>query len=124
MQVEINSQDNIKSLSGKKNKKNNFVPDYYMELKDIRTRLYEAVINYFDENCLFWLDKYSIRSIFNIAISSDETRNYHFRFLPCFTYVNENNVNGVIYFDDKKNEVEASTSFFCYLNSFGANSVR
>lgn len=105
--IEINSKNNIKELN-KKNRSNKklFVPNYYLELKDIKTRLYEAMLNYFDENCLFWLDKYSIRSIFNIAISSDETKNYQFRFLPCFSYINEEGVSGVIYFDDKKNEIE------------------
>lgn len=105
--IEINSKNNIKELNNKPKKNNKFiVPNYYFELKDIKTRLYEAMLNYFDENCLFWLDKYSIRAIFNIAISSDETKNYQVRFVPCFNYINEQGASGVIYFDDKKNEIE------------------
>lgn len=106
--IEIDPKDNIKNFVGSKNKKNNksIVPEYYIDLKDIRIKLYEAVLDYFDENSLFWLDKYSIRSIFNVAISSDETKNYHFRIVPCFSYTNENGISGVIYYDDKKNEIE------------------
>ena len=107
--VEFESKNNIKQneqTKPSKRKKIIDLPNYYLDLKDIRTRLYESLINYFDENTLFWLDKYSIRIITNVAISDEETKNYQYRIIPCFSYVNENGIKGIIYYDNNRNEIE------------------
>ena len=107
--VEFESKNNIKPADvSKKSKRRKYIdlPDYYIDIKDIRTRLYEALINYFDSNTLFWLDKYSVRVITNVAISDEETKNYQYRIIPCFSYVNSNGIKGIIYYDNNKNEIE------------------
>ena len=106
--VEFDCPENIKKDVGftKKKEQKKLLKDYYLDLKDIRLKLYEELINYFNSDTMFWLDKYSIRTISNVKESDDSIKNYQFRIIPCFTYVNENNIKGIIYYDNSRTQIE------------------
>lgn len=104
--VEINQPKNVKAIPNKKFKaKDSKVKDLHLTLEEIKNGLFNNFVMCFDETTLLWQDKYSINLSIN-EIVDDEKVNYLVRIIPCFTYVNENNVKGVIYYDNSLNHIE------------------
>ena len=104
--IEINQPKNIKAIANKKFKcKDNKVKDLHLTLQEIKDGLFNNFVMCFDENTLLWQDKYSINMSIN-EIIDEEKVNYLVRIIPCFTYVNENKVSGVIYYDNLLHNIE------------------
>lgn len=104
--IEIDQEKNFKSITSKNFKaKDDKIKDLHLTLKEIKEGLFNNFLICFDENTLLWQDKYSI----NLSVNEDidgEKVNYLLRIIPCFKYVNENNVSGVIYYDNTLTNVE------------------
>lgn len=104
--IEINQQKNIKAISTKKFRaKDDKVKDLHLTLEEIKNGLFENFVQMFDENTLLWQEQYSINMSVN-EIFEGEKVNYLIRIIPCFTYINENKVSGVIYYDNSLSKIE------------------
>jgi len=114
--VELKSERNIKSneirkenfLSKlfKKNNKDKIVPpDLFLELKEIKNNLFDLFINSFDENNLIWKYKYGLKVACNV-IQENHSFNYYYNIIPCISYVNNKNENGIMYYNDDKYDIE------------------
>jgi len=102
--LEINQPQNIKNWTKKKNR--HTYPDLYFTLNSLRDNLYDFFINHFDENTLIWKDQHAINFSINIYDEENEdARNINFRTIPCITYKNENNENGIMYFNEKSRDL-------------------
>lgn len=95
--LEINQIMNIKPST-----KNKLIEDRYLTLKQIKNDLTELSISSFDSNTLIWQEKYSINYAINVIDEEEKKFTHYFKIIPCFTYVNENNVSGVIYYTNDK----------------------
>ncbi len=109
--VEINQPDNIKPVINltdkkKKNSKSNLVPDLFLTLADIKKALFETSIANMYDNTLIWQDKYSINYAINDYDENDYKTTYYFKVIPCISYKNKDNINGVLYYNDDKSLVE------------------
>lgn len=114
--IELKSQKNIKTNEIKKEKllnklfknKNNdniIPPDLFLELKEIKNNLFELFINSFDENNLIWKYKYGLKVACNV-IHESQTFNYYYNIIPCVTYTNKNNEQGIMFYNDDKYDIE------------------
>lgn len=104
--VEINQPKNIKAIQNKKFKhKDKKIKDLHLTLEEIKNGLFEHFVLAFEDNTLLWQEEYSINLSVNEYID-DLKVNYLIRIIPCFTYVNENNVSGVIYYNNNLNKIE------------------
>ena len=106
--VEINQPKNIKELSIEKKNNKNKTPELYLTLKEFKNAIRDLSVARFDNNTLVWEDKYSINFAINIYDHENPElkTTYYFRVVPCLTYKNENNSNGVIYYNENKSLVE------------------
>ena len=106
--VEINQPANIKAITDKKFErkvKDDKIKDLHLTLKEIKEGLINEFVQVFDSNTTLWLEKYSINISYNEEID-EKMVNYMLKVIPCFTYKNENDVEGVIYYNDELNAVE------------------
>ncbi len=104
--IEINQPNNVKEVQSKKIiKKDEKLKDLHLTLKDIKDGLFNELLTCFDSNTLLWQEDYSINLSIN-EIVDDVKTNYLVRVIPCFTYKNENNVSGVIYYNNDMNKIE------------------
>lgn len=95
--LEINQPDNIKNWVKKKNR--HTYPELYFSLNSIRDGLFDFFVDYFDSNTLIWKDNYYINFSINMY-NEDDVKNVNFRIVPCITYTNENNEQGIMYFNE------------------------
>ncbi len=95
--LEINQVMNIKP-----SEKSKLIEDRYLTLKQIKNDIFELSVSTFDSNTLIWQEKYSINYAINVFDEEDNKFTHYFKIIPCFTYVNENNISGVIYYTNDK----------------------
>ena len=55
---------------------------------------------------MIWQDKYSINFAINVFNENNEKFTHYFNLIPCFTYTNENNISGIIYYSNDKSLIE------------------
>lgn len=104
MYLEINQPENIKKWTKKKNR--HTYPELYTNLNTLRDNLFDFFLKKFDDNTLIWQDKYGVNFSINIYDEEDmSARNINFRLIPCITYTNEKNKNGIMYFNEKERDV-------------------
>ena len=104
--IEIDQQKNIKAIQNRKFKhKDSKLKDLHLTLEEIKNGLFENYVTCFEDNTLLWQEEYSINLSVN-EIIDDEKINYLIKIIPCFKYVNENNVSGVIYYNNNLNKIE------------------
>lgn len=99
--IEINQLSNIKKFNEKA-----IVQERYLTLKKIKDDLETISIESFDPNTLIWQDKYSINYAINIYDENQNKTTHYFRIIPCFTYLNEENISGIMYHSNDKVLVE------------------
>ncbi len=106
--VEINQPNNIKQNVGnfQNKKKQNIFPELYLTLKEIKEALFETSVVNFDSNVLMWIDKFGVNYAINDYDKDDYKTTYYFRVIPCITYKNKNNVNGIMYCNDTQSLIE------------------
>lgn len=107
--VEINQPRNVKTAGTVINKKpkkikDNKVPDMHLPLKDIKDGLYEALINRLGENSMLWKEPFCIR-ISTVEYYNGERINLWLKVTPCFKYVNDRGVEGVIYYPKNMSDI-------------------
>ncbi len=103
--IEINQPNNYKPVISAKNKskaskQENIVPELYLTLKEIKSALFETSVANMYDNVLIWQDKLSVNYAINEYDENNNKITYYFKVIPCLTYKNENNINGVLYYDD------------------------
>lgn len=104
--VEINQPQNVKEAQNKRFiKKDPNIKDLHLSLQNIKDGIFQELLNCFDSNTLLWQEQYSINLSINERVDGKKI-NYLFRVIPCFTYKNENNINGVVYYNNDLNKVE------------------
>ncbi|MBQ2864650.1 MAG: hypothetical protein IJE91_04215 [Clostridia bacterium] len=104
--IEINQPRNVKEIQNKKfAKKDKNVKDLHLTLEEIKNGLFEQCVLNFDNSTLIWQEQYSINLSVNEVVDTQKV-NYLIRIIPCFTYVNENKVSGVIYYNNDLNKIE------------------
>ena len=104
--VEINQPRNVKEIQDKKfTKKDKNIKDLHLTLAEIKNGLFEQCVLNFDNSTLIWQEQYSINLSVNEVVDYQKV-NYLIRIIPCFTYVNENNASGVIYYNNDLNRIE------------------
>lgn len=98
--LEINQPDNIKKWIQKKNK--HTYPELYYPFKNLKSDLFEFCLNQFDSNTYISIDKFGLNFSINIFNDEEEenVENYNFKVIPCIIYKNENDVEGVMYFNE------------------------
>lgn len=129
MYVIIDNDENIKQQFNRdENKLSIKAPDLFLKLDDIKKGILKELVNKFDSNSTFYLDKYSIVIKHVLSISPDETCDYFFRIIPAITYINEDNVKGVMYYNSHLKEIkidypELSISNFVIKNALTYNAL-
>lgn len=106
--IEINQEKNIKTIQNpkfRKKVKDDKIKELHLTLEEIKNGLFENYILSFDNNTVLWQEKYSINLSVN-EIVDEQKVNYLIRVIPCFKYVNENNIEGVIYYDNSMTKIE------------------
>lgn len=119
--VEINQPDNISKIinnsTQKSNSKNKIVaPDLHFSLSAMREELYNASIKRFNKDTLIWNEKYSVNYAHNIQSDDGTINTYYFKVIPCITYKNLNNVNGIMYYNENKSLIEIEYPKLSVLN--------
>lgn len=105
--IEINQPKNVKEISIEKKKYNVNTPELYFSLEEIKKSIKQSSVLNFDNNTLIWEDKFSINFAINVLNEESESKlTFYFRVIPCLTYKNNNNVNGIIYYNDNKSLIE------------------
>lgn len=121
--IEINQPKNIKSIQTEKFKrkvKDEKIKDLHLTLEEIKNGLFEHYVTCFDNNTLLWQEKYSINLSVNEVINNQKV-NYLIRIIPCFTYVNEKGVSGVIYYDNSLYNIEIEYPLVSIQNFYNKN---
>lgn len=121
--IEINQPKNIKSIQTEKFKrkvKDEKIKDLHLTLEEIKNGLFEHYVTCFDNNTLLWQEKYSINLSVNEVIDNQKV-NYLIRIIPCFTYVNEKGVSGVIYYDNSLYNIEIEYPLVSIQNFYNKN---
>ena len=121
--IEINQPKNIKSIQTEKFKrkvKDEKIKDLHLTLEEIKNGLFEHYVTCFDNNTLLWQEKYSINLSVNEVIDNQKV-NYLIRIIPCFTYVNEKCVSGVIYYDNSLYNIEIEYPLVSIQNFYNKN---
>lgn len=121
--IEINQPKNIKSIQTEKFKrkvKDEKIKDLHLTLEEIKNGLFEHYVTCFDNNTLLWQEKYSINFSVNEVINNQKV-NYLIRIIPCFTYVNEKGVSGVIYYDNSLYNIEIEYPLVSIQNFYNKN---
>lgn len=121
--IEINQPKNIKSIQTEKFKrkvKDEKIKDLHLTLEEIKNGLFEHYVTCFDNNTLLWQEKYSINLSVNEVIDNQKV-NYLIRIIPCFTYVNEKGVSGVIYYDNSLYNIEIEYPLVSIKNFYNKN---
>ncbi len=121
--IEINQTKNIKSIQTEKFKrkvKDEKIKDLHLTLEEIKNGLFEHYVTCFDNNTLLWQEKYSINLSVNEVIDNQKV-NYLIRIIPCFTYVNEKGVSGVIYYDNSLYNIEIEYPLVSIQNFYNKN---
>jgi len=107
--IEIDQSKNIKTPSEVINKKpkkvkNSIVPDMHLTLKEIKNGLYTSLINTFGENTMLWKESFSIR-VSSIEYYNGEKYDLWFKVTPCFKYVNDKGIAGVMYYPKNMSDI-------------------
>lgn len=121
--IEINQPKNIKSIQTEKFKrkvKDEKIKDLHLTLEEIKNGLFEHYVTCFDNNTLLWQEKYSINLSVNEVIDNQKV-NYLIRIIPCFTYINEKGVSGVIYYDNNLYNIEIEYPLVSIQNFYNKN---
>lgn len=121
--IEINQPKNIKSIQTEKFKrkvKDEKIKDLHLTLEEIKNGLFEHYVTCFDNNTLLWQEKYSINLSVNEVIDNQKV-NYLIRIIPCFTYVNEKGISGVIYYDNSLYNIEIEYPLVSIQNFYNKN---
>lgn len=121
--IEINQPKNITSIQTEKFKrkvKDEKIKDLHLTLEEIKNGLFEHYVTCFDNNTLLWQEKYSINLSVNEVIDNQKV-NYLIRIIPCFTYVNEKGVSGVIYYDNSLYNIEIEYPLVSIQNFYNKN---
>lgn len=121
--IEINQPKNIKSIQTEKFKrkvKDEKIKDLHLTLEEIKNGLFEHYVTCFDNNTLLWQEKYSINLSVNEVIDNQKV-NYLIRIIPCFTYINEKGVSGVIYYDNSLYNIEIEYPLVSIQNFYNKN---
>ncbi len=107
--VEINQPQNFKL--GKNHQPYTFnhdnlkVPNLYLPLKTIKDNLFDLMVNSFDSSYTIWKSKYAVE-LSTYAADEEGNRTYYtFKIIPCITYYNQNQIGGVMYYNDYNAEI-------------------
>ncbi len=107
--VEINQPANYKVKDSKFKfhffKNDDILPDLYLTLHEIKKGIFNSLINNLTEEFVLYEKKQSIFIDFNREVSDNVIQTYYFEVIPCITFVNRNNVNGVMYYTDNFKEI-------------------
>ena len=110
MFLEIDQPNNYRPVLYKKRKKKKTgyqVPELYLPLKDIRQGIFDTCVQHFNSSQIIWMDKFSIYVKATIFYEKDDLQHdYYFRIVPSFTYYNENNVRGIVYYSGNDVQIE------------------
>ncbi len=101
--LEINQPQNIKKWV-KKEKRHTY-PELYYSLKSLKSDLFDFCLTQFDSNTLMWVDKFGVNFSINIYDENDNVTNYNFAVVPCITYENENDIEGIMYFNEDSKDL-------------------
>lgn len=103
----LNYRTDLKSKKSKKDKIKS--PELYLKLSEIKEGLYQTFLKHFDSSNIVWKDKYGICQKAFILDDDGNQHNFYFRLIPCLTYYNKNNVQGVMYYSNGDIEIEYPT---------------
>lgn len=110
--VEISQPKNIKADSdavqkNKKQSKKMKLPELHYSLDKFKKEMIEYLVQYFDSNTTLWITKYDIS--INHSEDIDNTgvySSYKLHIIPCMSYTKDKKVTGVIYANERGEEVE------------------
>lgn len=107
----INQPLNYKIDTKKKKKHTDKIqiPDLYIKLSDIKDGLYQTFLTHYDSSNIVWQDKYGICQKAIIPNEDGSSIGYYFKLIPCLTYYNKNNIQGVMYYSNGDIEIEYPT---------------
>lgn len=107
----INQPFNYKIDNKKKRSKSDKIqiPDLYIKLSDIKEGLFQSILKHYDSSNIVWQDKYGICQKALVSDGNGNNVSYYFRLIPCLTYYNKNNVQGVMYYSNGDIEIEYPT---------------
>lgn len=100
----LNYKLDLKSRKIKNNKIK--TPELYLKLSEIKDGLFQTFLKHFDNSNLVWQDKYGICQKATILDENNQPNSYYFRLIPCLSYYNKNNVQGVMYYNNGDIEIE------------------
>ena len=111
--LEINQPNNYK-IDTKKKKPNPKkkaddrvkAPNLYLTLKYIKDTLMDELLLHYDNNTLFWQDRYSVRMKMVAMFDEDKADTFYLRLIPCLSYTNKNKEHGVLYYNNDNKLVE------------------
>ena len=112
--LEINQPNNYKLVDNKKkklfkSKKNDDkvkAPDLYLTLKYIKDAIMEELLLHYDNNTLFWQDRYSVRLKMVAMFDESKADTFYLRLIPCLSYTNKNKQHGVMFYNNENKLVE------------------
>jgi len=121
--IDINQPNNYKydtkkskKINSSKKRKSYEIPNLFLSLSDIKKGIYENCIKHFDNNNIIWMDKYSICIKSTVLWDNNIKINYYFKITPAFTYYNDNNVRGIVYYNNNDIQIEYPESFYKNFN--------
>jgi len=103
----INQPNNIKlnKITNKKSKKIT-VPEMYFSLDKVRDELFDQLTQLLDSNNLIWKTNYSVSVKSTVYDKVFGINNYYFNIIPCITYYDKNNIEGVMYYYNNGTQIE------------------
>lgn len=113
--LEINQPNNYKLEGVKKKKKllpflkdDNRVkaPNLYLTLQYIKDALMDELLLHYDNNTLFWQDRYSVRMKMVAMFEETKADTFYLRLIPCLSYTNTDKQHGVLYYNNDRKLVE------------------
>lgn len=107
--LEINQPLNYKLDKIKVNSKENskiIIPELFLTLDEIIESLYNLFLSTLDSNNIVWREKYSICLKSTVFNNNNDSKDYYFKIIPCFTHYNKSNKRGVLYYHNKDIEIE------------------
>jgi hypothetical protein len=117
--LEIDQPLNYKPITKKKKNTNPNkydIPEMYITLSEIKKGLHNCFTQHFDKNNIIWQDKYAICMKSSILLDDGQVESYYFRVVPAFTYYNNENVRGIVYYSNNDIQIEYPEQFILNFN--------
>ncbi len=100
----LNKKENVKTLEKKYSK--TVAPSLHFELYKFREELFDILVTLFDESFLLTKDKYGIKISNKESMAKLNLIGQSFYIVPCVYYVNDNNINGVLFYTNNRKFID------------------